>query len=88
MLSAEMGQRFTYQEISLDAYYENLVQAGASEWESRLWVDAHYGFTFQGEPPVSVVTAVVEDMLGREPLDPAIFVQQFARSKVFQNLDL
>lgn len=88
MLSAELGQRFTYQEISFATYYENLIQAGASEWESRLWVDAHYGFTFQGDPPVSVVTSVGEDVLGRKPLDPSVFIQQFARSKVFRMLSI
>jgi NAD(P)H dehydrogenase (quinone) len=88
MLSAEMGQHFTYREIPFNVYQENLVQAGVSEWESRIWVDAHYGFTFQGEPPVSVVTSVVEDVLSRKPLDPSIFIQQFARSSTFRSRSL
>lgn len=85
MLSVAIARPLTYYEISLDAFQKNLVQVGASEWESEIWTDAHRGFTFEGEPPVSVVTDVVEKVLGRKPLDPSVFIQQFARSKVFQS---
>lgn len=84
MLSVVIDRPLRYNEISLDTFKQNLVQSGASDWESEIWVDAHAGFTFQGEPPVSVVTDSVEKVIGRPPLDASVFIQQFAHSKVFQ----
>jgi hypothetical protein len=70
-------------QIAFESYQENLVQAGVSEWENRLWTDAHYGFTYSREPLVSVVTSVVEAVLGRKPLDPSVLIQQLARFSLF-----